>query len=58
MVFAFMKMLGIQNMAMKIITVYNVVYILNGIKPQKYPQKKQGSNSPYSDFCFHKRRQR
>lgn len=58
MVFALVKVFGIFNVTMKVIPVYNIMNILNGIKPQKYSQEKQGSNSPYKDFCFHKRRQR
>lgn len=58
MVFTFMKMLSIFNMTMEVITMYNVMNIFNGVKPQEYPQEKQGTGSFYDRFCRHEWRQR
>ncbi len=39
-VFLCMKVLCVLNMAMFIIRVHNIMNILNGIKPQEYPEEK------------------
>jgi len=53
MVFLIMKMLGVLRMAMLVIGMENIMKVLNGIKPQEYPQEKKGPDPFYGSFCNH-----